>query len=96
MKKLLIFGMSVVLGFCLAFGASAALLSPGISVLQNEVRMQKNGVAGNVVTFSAADFAAALAFIGVMMTFFKSEKVKQVGGILCGFGLLFVGLDLMG
>ena len=40
-------------------------------------------------------FATVLAFIGVMMTFLKSEKVKQIGGILCGFGLIFVGLDLM-
>lgn len=42
------------------------------------------------------DFAMLLAFVGVMMTFFKPEKVKQIGNILCGFGLIFVGLDLMG
>ena len=57
MKKLLIFGISIILVFSLAVSAGAALLSPGISVLQNEVKMQKNGVAGNTVTFSAADFA---------------------------------------
>ena len=60
MKKLLIFGVSLVLMLCLAVGTGAALLSPGISVLQSEVKMQKNGVAGNTVTFSAADFAEAL------------------------------------
>ena len=38
----------------------------------------------------------AFAFIGVMMTFFKNEKIKQIGNILCGFGLIFIGLEFMG
>ena len=40
-------------------------------------------------------YASALAFVGVMMTFFKSDNVKKVGGILCGLGLMFVGLNAM-
>lgn len=36
-----------------------------------------------------------LAFIGVMMGFFKKEKIK-VAGLLCsGLGLIFVGLNVM-
>ncbi len=36
-----------------------------------------------------------LAFAGVMMGFFKSEKVK-IAGLLCsGLGLIFVGLEIM-
>ena len=36
-----------------------------------------------------------LAFAGVMMGFFKSEKIK-LGGTLCaGLGLIFVGLNIM-
>ncbi len=36
-----------------------------------------------------------LAFAGVMMSFFKSEKVK-IAGLLCsGLGLIFVGLNIM-
>ena len=36
------------------------------------------------------------AFAGVMMGFFKSEKIK-LGGLLCsGLGLIFVGLEVMG
>ena len=35
------------------------------------------------------------AFAGVMMTFFKKEKVKIIGGLLCGLGLVFVGLNIM-
>ncbi len=42
------------------------------------------------------DFAMLLTFFGVMMGFIKNDKVKQIGGILSGFGLIFVGLDLMG
>ena len=57
-------------------------------------------ITGVIVAFSYLDIVktvmAALAFIGVMMMFFSNEKVKQIGGILCGFGLIFVGLDVMG
>lgn len=56
-------------------------------------------VTGLIVSLSALDislYASALAFVGVMMTFMKSERVKHIGGILCGFGLLFIGLELMG
>ena len=57
-------------------------------------------ITGVIVAFSYLDFVklavAALAFVGVMMTFFKGDRIKQIGGILCGFGLIFVGLDVMG
>lgn len=37
----------------------------------------------------------ALAFAGVMMGFFKKEKIK-IAGLLCsGLGLIFVGLEIM-
>ena len=55
-------------------------------------------ITGLIVSLSAFDislYASLLAFIGVMMMFFKNDKVKNIGGILCGLGLLFVGLDLM-
>ena len=35
------------------------------------------------------------AFAGVMMGFFKKEKIKIAGGLLCGLGLIFVGLNIM-
>lgn len=54
------------------------------------------GILVSLKSLPIAEFAAALAFVGVMMTFFKPEKIKQLGGILCGFGLIFVGLELMG
>ncbi len=54
------------------------------------------GILVSLKSLPIADCAMVLSFIGVMMTFFKKERVKQIGGILCGFGLIFVGLDLMG
>ena len=53
------------------------------------------GVLVSLKSLGITEYAKLLAFIGVMMTFFKSEKVKNVGAILCGLGLIFIGLDLM-
>ncbi len=36
-----------------------------------------------------------LAFVGVMMGFFKKEKIKIAGNLCCGLGLIFVGLNVM-
>ncbi len=36
-----------------------------------------------------------LAFAGVMMSFFKKEKIKILGSLFCGLGLIFVGLEVM-
>ncbi len=36
-----------------------------------------------------------LAFVGVMMSFFKKEKVKILASLFCGLGLIFVGLNIM-
>lgn len=36
-----------------------------------------------------------LAFLGVMMGFFKKEKIKIIGSLFCGLGLIFIGLEIM-
>ena len=36
-----------------------------------------------------------IAFAGVMMGFASKEKVKLVGSLCCGLGLIFVGLNIM-
>ncbi len=36
-----------------------------------------------------------LAFLGVMMGFFKNEKIKMAGILCSGLGLIFVGLSMM-
>ena len=55
-------------------------------------------VTGLIVSLKSLNislYASALAFIGVMMTFFSKEKIKQIGNVICGLGLVFIGLDLM-
>ena len=53
------------------------------------------GVLVSLSSLPISEFMALLAFIGVMLTFVKKDKVKRIGGALCGLGLIFVGLDLM-
>lgn len=39
--------------------------------------------------------SSLFAFVGFVMTFFGSEKLKKAGGFLFGFGILFIGLGIM-
>ena len=83
MKKLLIFAMAFIFLLCLSVGVGAALLSPGLAVLQREVKMEKKGVAGNTVTFSASDFASALGTrtaCSVKITSLPAEGELTLGG----------------
>lgn len=55
-------------------------------------------VTGLIVSLKSLNislYASALSFIGVMMTFFTKESIKQIGNIICGLGLVFIGLDIM-
>lgn len=55
-------------------------------------------VTGLLVSLSAFDvslYLSLLAFVGVMMMFIKNNTVKNIGGVLCGLGLLFIGLDMV-
>lgn len=56
-------------------------------------------LSGFIISLSSLNinlYASLLAFIGIMMTFFNNDHVKKTGGILCGLGLMFVGLEAMG
>lgn len=57
-------------------------------------------VTNALVALSGSDFdidvyMMFLAFVGVILTFFKKDNIKNVGAILSGLGVLFIGLDLM-
>lgn len=56
-------------------------------------------VTGLIISLSSLDislYASFLTFIGIMMVMLcKKQSFKTIGNILCGLGLLFVGLDLM-
>jgi len=58
-------------------------------------------VTGLLVSLSSLDFIdvnlyiSFLAFVGIILMFFKKDKIKYIGSILAGLGILFIGLDLM-
>lgn len=84
----------MVIGFV---NAGVMTLTQATSIIMGaNIGTTVTGILVSLKSLPISDFAAVLAFVGVMMTFFKPERVKQIGGILCGFGLIFVGLDLMG
>ncbi len=84
----------MVIGFV---NAGIMTLYQGVSiVLGAGIGTTITGIIVSLQNLPISDFAMLLAFVGVMMGFIKNEKIKQIGGILCGFGLIFVGLDLMG
>ena len=46
--------------------------------------------------FDFTEYIKILAFIGIMITMiWKSDKIKSVGFIVAGLGMIFIGLDLM-
>ena len=48
-----------------------------------------------IVGIDLKDFAPLFVFIGIVMMFFKKRSVKRIGGIVLGFGLIFVGMAMM-
>ena len=46
-------------------------------------------------SFPISQYFILLAVIGVILMFFKKEKVKSIGEILAGLGILFFGLNTM-
>ncbi len=60
MKKIGFFGLLIFWLLCLGMTVNAALLSPAISVMQDDVEIIKTGVGTNTVSFSREDFTSAL------------------------------------
>ncbi|MBP3678667.1 MAG: Na/Pi symporter, partial [Agathobacter sp.] len=54
-------------------------------------------ITGQLVALDIGAFAPIIAFLGVaMIVFMKNPKLHYVGAILGGFGMLFIGMDMMG
>lgn len=54
-------------------------------------------ITAQLIAFKLTDIAPAFALIGmVLYSFGKKASLRQIGGVLLGFGILFIGLDLMG
>ncbi|MCI8408908.1 MAG: Na/Pi cotransporter family protein [Lachnospiraceae bacterium] len=53
-------------------------------------------ITGQLIALDVGELAPLVAFIGVAaIVFFKNEKVKHIGGIMAGLGVLFIGMDMM-
>lgn len=53
-------------------------------------------ITGQLVALDIGWIAPMFAIAGVvMMLFIKKPKVNEIGKILCGFGVLFIGMDMM-
>lgn len=54
-------------------------------------------ITGQLIALDVGAMAPAIAFIGVALAvFLKNEKVKHIGEIMAGLGVLFIGMDMMG
>ncbi len=70
MKKIGFFGLLIFWLLCMGMTANAALLSPAISVMQDDFEMIKTGVGSNTVSFSREDFTSVLGtaeFSGIVI-----------------------------
>ena len=71
------------------------LLQATYVIMGANVGTTVTGVIVSLSAFDVAKYASLLAFVGVVMTFFKIDRVKKIGQVLMGFGLVFVGMSLM-
>ena len=54
-------------------------------------------ITGQLVALDIGAFAPVIAFVGVaLIVFMKNPKLHYIGGVLAGFGMLFIGMDMMG
>lgn len=83
----------MVIGFVNA--GAMTLLQAAPIIMGANIGTTVTGLLVSLQSLNISDYMAVLAFIGVMMTFFKKDIVKKIGAIICGLGLIFVGLDCM-
>jgi len=82
---------------------TVGFINAGVMTLYQGVNIMLGSFIGTTVTgilvslssFSIGLYLALIAFIGIVMMFFNKEKVKNFGEVLTGFGLVFLGLDLL-
>ena len=70
MKKIGFFGLLIFCLLCMGITVNAALLSPALSVMQDDFEMIKTGVGTNTVSFSREDFVSVLGntdFSGIVI-----------------------------
>ena len=54
-------------------------------------------ITGQLIALDVGELAPLMAFIGVAaVVFLKNEKIRHIGEILAGLGILFIGMEMMG
>ena len=53
------------------------------------------GILASLQSLNLSIYLSFLTFIGVVLMFFKKDKIKNIGGIICGLGMIFIGLTVM-
>lgn len=54
-------------------------------------------ITGQLIALDIGALAPLLAFIGVAcIVFVKAEKIRHISEVIAGFGVLFIGMDMMG
>lgn len=53
------------------------------------------GLIASLSSFPISDYLVLLAVVGVVLMFFNADRVKNIGEICAGLGLLFFGLETM-
>lgn len=53
-------------------------------------------ITAQIIAFNIQDIAPFILFIGLLLTMTKKRVLSQVGSIVIGFGLLFMGIRTMG
>ena len=75
---------------------SAMTVYQGVSVILGAyIGTTVTGLLAALSSFNFSSYFVLLAVLGVIMMFFKNDKVKNIGEILTGLGLLFFGLSTM-
>lgn len=77
------------------------LLRAGLMTLPQSVGVIMGANIGTTVTafiiaLPIAKWGLYFIAIGVIMTFLKNRKVRHIGGVVLGLGMLFYGLQIMG
>jgi len=53
------------------------------------------GILASLQSLNLSIYLSFLTFIGVILMFFKKDNIKNIGGIICGLGMIFFGLSVM-
>ena len=53
------------------------------------------GILASLQSLHLSMYFGFLTFIGVVLMFFKKDILKNIGGIISGLGMIFLGLDIM-